>query len=218
MNLRTSHSFLQQLALWSRQRVNRLFSISVVGLLVLAGCGGTDANRFSGEMSGRPVMEYTIGPSDVLTVNVRGHEDLNTTVTVRPDGMITFPLLGEVYVVGRTPAGLQNALAESLREYVNIMPREVSIVIDEVHSYAVSVLGEVRNPGRYQFQSQITVLDALAQAGGLTEFASRRDIQILRPGAEGMQRINFNYRDVMRAEANISSQMYLYPGDTVLVP
>jgi polysaccharide export outer membrane protein len=87
-----------------------------------------------------------------------------------------------------------------------------------VHSYAVSVLGEVRNPGRFQFQSQITVLDALAQAGGLTEFAARRDIQILRPGPEGIQRMRFNYRDVMRSDDGLGSQMYIYPGDTILVP
>ena len=162
-------------------------------------------------------MEYTIGPSDVLSIAIRNHEDLDTTVTVRPDGMISFPLLDEIYVVGLTPAELQESMAESLREYINILPRELSVVVDAVHSYTVSVLGEVRAPGRFEFQSRATVLDALAMAGGLTEFASRRNILILRPHEEGVQRIRFNYQDVARARED-NGQMYLFPGDTVLVP
>ena len=189
--------------------------LCLMAALFLTACSSSSeraANDFSNAI-GIPVMEYTIGPSDVLSISVRNHADLSTTVTVRPDGMITFPLLGELYVVGRTPAGLQNALAESLQEYVNIQPREVSIVVDEVHSYTVSVLGEVRTPGRFEFQSQVTVLDALAQAGGLTEFASQRNIMILRPEQDGVRRIRFNYNDAATAD-----QIYLFPGDTVMVP
>jgi polysaccharide export outer membrane protein len=196
-------------------RLSPIFGwLCLMAVLLMTACSNTErpSNDFSNAV-GIPVMEYTIGPSDVLSIAVRNHADMSTTVTVRPDGMITFPLLGEIYVVGQTPAGLQNSLGESLREYVNIQPQEVSIVVDEVHSYTVSVLGEVRDPGRFEFQSQITILDALAQAGGLTEFASRRNIMIIRPEQDGVRRIRFNYRDAATA-----NQVYLFPGDTVMVP
>jgi polysaccharide biosynthesis/export protein len=187
-------------------------------LTAMVACSGTAAtgNNIAGTAQ-MPVMEYTIGPSDVLSISVRNHPDMNSTVTVRPDGMITFPLLGELYVVGNTPAGLQVSIAESLGTYINIHPSEVSIAVDAVNSYSVSVLGEVKSPGRFNFQSQATVLDALAQAGGLTEFASDRNIVILRPDRDGVKRIPFNYRDVTRARAD-ASQYYVFPGDTVLVP
>jgi polysaccharide export outer membrane protein len=188
----------------------------IISCLILSACAGSE-NRDSSVVTRMPAMPYTIGPSDVLSIAVRNHDDMNTTVTVRPDGMISFPLLDEIYVVGLTPAELQGSMAESLREYINILPRELSVVVDAVHSYTVSVLGEVRAPGRFEFQSRATVLDALAMAGGLTEFASRRNILILRPHDEGVQRIRFNYQDVARAREN-STQMYLFPGDTVLVP
>jgi polysaccharide export outer membrane protein len=196
----------------------QLFSVSawIISCLIISACGGTD-NRNSSIAASMPTMEYTIGPSDVLSIAVRNHDDMNATVTVRPDGMISFPLLDEIYVVGVTPAELQESMAESLREYINILPRELSVTVDEIHSYTVSVLGEVRAPGRFQFQSRATVLDALAMAGGLTEFASRRNILILRPHDEGVQRIRFNYQDVTRARES-STQMFLFPGDTVLVP
>ncbi len=189
----------------------------LISCLTISACAGSGSHDDLSVVSRVPAMEYKIGPSDVLSIAVRNHEDLDTTVTVRPDGMISFPLLDEIHVVGLTPAELQISMAESLREYINILPRELSVVVDEVHSYTVSVLGEVRAPGRFEFQSRATVLDALAMAGGLTEFASRRNILILRPYEKGVQRIRFNYADVARAR-EASTQMYLFPGDTVLVP
>jgi len=196
----------------------KLFPVCLwlISCLFISACAGND-NRNLSTAGSMPAMEYTIGPSDVLSIAVRNHEDMDTTVTVRPDGMISFPLLNEIYVLGLTPAQLQESMAESLREYINILPRELSVIVDEVHSYTVSVLGEVRAPGRFAFQSRATVLDALAMAGGLTEFASRKNILILRPREEGVQRIRFNYQDVAKARED-STQMYLFPGDTVLVP
>ena len=183
MNIRMTATHIQDQTNGLSNRVWRTSGwICLLASLVLSACNSTDpgSNEFSG-ISQVPVMEYTIGPSDVLSIGVRNHEDLTTTVTVRPDGMITFPLLGELYVVGQTPSALQSSLAESLKEYVNIQPREVSIVVDEVHSYTVSVLGEVRTPGRFNFQSQATVLDALAQAGG-PDAGDGPEVAMLRDG------------------------------------
>jgi polysaccharide export outer membrane protein len=136
---------------------------------------------------------------------------------VRPDGMISFPLIEEVNAAGLTPAQLEELMTASLSEYVELIPGELSVTVDEVHSYTVSVLGEVRNPGRFEFQNSATVLDALAEAGGLTEFASADEILILRAGPDGTRRIKFDYDEVLdNPEHDV--EMSVYPGDTVLVP
>ena len=102
-------------------------------------------------------------------------------------------------------------------EYIELIPGELSVVVDEVHSYTVSVLGEVRNPGRFEFQNRATVLDALAEAGGLTEFASSDEILILRNEPEGIRRIVFDYEELMD-DPRRNVELSIFPGDTVLVP
>ena len=192
--------------------------------LLLAGCASTSTPIAAdalmegiGDIQVPDVMEYQIGPSDVLSITVWNHEEMNRTVTVRPDGMISFPLVGEVLVVGLTPAQLQDVMETALQRYINIVEGEVSVMVDEVHSYKVSVLGRVRLPGRFEFQSQATVLDALAQAGGLTDFASSSDILILRPGPDSVKRIRFDYRQVLRSDA-VDGRLFVFPGDIILVP
>lgn len=195
-----------------------------VASLLLAGCQATSPTVSAdalmediGDIQVPDVMEYQIGPSDVLSITIWNHEDMNRTLTVRPDGMISFPLVGEILVVGLTPAQLQDVMESALAKYINIVEGEVSVMVDEVHSYKVSVLGRVRLPGRFEFQSQATVLDALAQAGGLTDFASSSDILILRPGPEDVTRIRFDYREVLRSE-DVDGRLFIFPGDIILVP
>ncbi|MDO8907290.1 MAG: polysaccharide biosynthesis/export family protein [Pseudohongiella sp.] len=106
----------------------------ILGILLLS------AKAFTQET---PFAEYIIGPADVLSVNVWQQEELSRTVTVRPDGFITYPLLGDLLVAGLTPLELRNQLAVSLGEYVNIMLSEVTVSVDEINSYTVSVMGEV---------------------------------------------------------------------------
>lgn len=201
------------------------FLVCTAMSLLLGGCASSPPPRITadalmeniGDIQVPDVMEYQIGPSDVLSITVWNHETMNRTVTVRPDGMISFPLVGEVLVVGLTPAQLQDVMETALQRYINIVEGEVSVMVDEVHSYKVSVLGRVRLPGRFEFQSQATVLDALAQAGGLTDFASASDILILRPGPDDVKRIRFNYRQVLRSDA-VDGRLFIFPGDIILVP
>lgn len=159
--------------------------------------------------------EYTIGPEDVLQVSVWKNETLSKTVPVRPDGKISLPLLNDVQAAGRTPMELRDFLIKKLAEY---MPAaEVSVIVTEVRSFKVSIIGEVTRPGRYELKSRATVLDILAQAGGFTAFASRSRIAVLRSDGKTMKRIPFNYNRVISAngaEENFSLQ----PGDIVLVP
>lgn len=200
----------------TNRATSRLMTLVALVLTLVAGCRSTDDN-VSQVIQPQRLMEYIIGPADVLSISILNQDAMDRTVTVRPDGMISFPLIEEVNAAGLTPSQLEELMAGALSEYIEILPGELSVTVDEVHSYTVSVLGEVRNPGRFEFKNSATVLDALALAGGLTEFASADEIVILRNQPEGMRRIRFNYDELMKKpESNV--ELGVYPGDTVLVP
>lgn len=185
--------------------------------LVLTGCAGNgSAVRASKcKEDGCRKEAYRIGPSDVLDISVWKDKHLDRTVTVRPDGMISLPLLNDVHASGLTPMQLRKALTKALKEY---MPApEVSVIVKKVNSYKVSVLGEVRHPGRYVFKMSATVLDALAQAGGFTSFASPSDIVILRKDGRDRRHINFDYSDAVASGDN-SKDLSIDPGDIIVVP
>lgn len=194
----------------------RLMTFVALVLTLVAGCRSTDDNTAQ-VIQPQRLMEYIIGPADVLSISILNQESMDRTVTVRPDGMISFPLIEEVNAAGLTPSQLEELMTGALSEYVEVLPGELSVTVDEVHSYTVSVLGEVRNPGRFEFKNSATVLDALALAGGLTEFASTDEILILRNQPDGIRRIRFNYKQLMKKpDSNV--ELVVYPGDTVLVP
>jgi polysaccharide export outer membrane protein len=158
---------------------------------------------------------FSIGPEDVLDISVWGDEGLARVVPVRPDGKISLPLVNDVQAAGLTPMQLRDVLVTRLSEFVN--RPQVSVIVREVHSFKVSVLGEVRTPGRYELKSRATVLDVLAQAGGFGDFASRSRIFILRTDGESLKRILFDYKEFVSAEGS-RPNFYLHPGDTVVVP
>ncbi|HSN18159.1 MAG TPA: polysaccharide biosynthesis/export family protein [Gammaproteobacteria bacterium] len=156
---------------------------------------------------------YVIGPGDVLHISVWKDASLERIDTVRPDGMISFPLINEIQASGQSPMQLQKTIADRLRQYMN--DPEVSVVVQEVHSFAVSVLGEVKTPGRYELKNQATVLDVLAQAGGLSEFASPSKIVILRDDNGVQHRILFDYNTAVYGD---QPPFYVHPGDIITVP
>ena len=159
--------------------------------------------------------QYRIGPEDVIAVTVWKNEAMSRTVPVRPDGMISLPLLDDVQASGRTAMELRDVIAKKLVEY---MPSpEVSVIVNDVRSFKVSVMGEVARPARYELKSVTTVLDVLAQAGGFNQFANRSKIVILRPNGKGMTRIPFNYNKVISSGGE-DENFYLQSGDIVLVP
>jgi polysaccharide export outer membrane protein len=155
---------------------------------------------------------YLIGPEDVLHISVWKNEAMSRTVPVRPDGMISLPLLNDVQAGGLTALELREVLAKKLAEY--IPSPEVSVIVSDVRSFKVSVIGEVARPGRFELRSWTTVLDALALAGGFTPFAARSRIVILHPEGTTMKRIPFNYNKLSGEQENF----YLRNGDIVLVP
>jgi polysaccharide export outer membrane protein len=162
--------------------------------------------------------EFRIGPEDVLDISVWGDEALNSVlVPVRPDGKISLPLVSDVQAAGFTPMQLREVLIKRLSEY--LAKPQVSVIVKEVHSFKVSVLGEVKTPGRYELKSQATVLDVLAQAGGFSEFASRSRILILRTQGGTLKQIPFDYEKFVFANGNKDKQNFdMQPGDIVVVP
>ena len=159
--------------------------------------------------------EYKVGPDDVLDIAVWNNTAISRTVPVRPDGKISLPLLNDVQAAGLTAMQLRGVLTKKLAEYVPTP--EVSVIVREVRSFKVSVIGEVKTPGRYELKSRATVLDVLAQAGPFSDFASRARIFVLRLNGTTMKRIPFNYNKVIAADGE-AENFLLQPGDIVVVP
>lgn len=155
------------------------------------------------------IADFRIGIDDVLDVGVWNVPELQKTVPVRPDGKISLPLVHDVIAAGLTPMQLREELTAKMATF--IQNPDVSVVVREIHSAKISVIGQVKTPGRYDIKGPATVLDALALAGGFTEFAGRRKISILRAS----KRIPFDY-DAAVSEGN--ANVFVKPGDIVVVP
>jgi lipopolysaccharide/colanic/teichoic acid biosynthesis glycosyltransferase/protein involved in polysaccharide export with SLBB domain len=163
-----------------------------------------------------PDYEYVIGPADVLEVAVWQNALLSRTVPVRPDGKISLPVINDVQAAGLTPVQLQSILIKALASY--IQTPEVSVIVREVHSFNVSVIGQVKTPGRYELTSRVTVLEALAMAGGLTEYADRGQIVILRRAGTTTKQIPFAYDKITPGNGSKGqSNFFLQPDDIILV-
>jgi polysaccharide export outer membrane protein len=162
-----------------------------------------------------PTGGYTIGPEDLLDVTVWNNAGISRTVPVRPDGKISLPLLDDVQAAGLTPKQLKDDLTRRLAKYIS--SPEVSVIVREIHSLRVAVIGEVSKPGRYDLKSRASVLDAIALAGGFSPYATRSKMVILRVGGSTIKRIPCNYNKVVAAEVEPEC-FFLQPGDTLVVP
>lgn len=159
---------------------------------------------------------YRIGAGDVLQISVWKEPDASVpSIVVRPDGKISVPVIKEVEVLGLTPAQLEKQLSERLARYIH--GAEVTVVVREIRSKKVYMVGAVRREGPVRLDAPITVLQALLEAGGLTEYAKRRKIYVLRNENGAPQRLPFDYDAVLRGERT-EDNILLQPGDTVVVP
>jgi polysaccharide export outer membrane protein len=158
--------------------------------------------------------QYTIGVADVLRVNVWKNADLSQTVTVDPDGFVSLPLLGNVNVAGLSTDQLGTLLTAKYASYV-VTP-QVTVSVVDIRSRAVFVMGQVGKAGSYPLLAPTTVLQLLAQAGGLTPFAKRKNIYVLRASMGKSEKIPFNYVKVIHGDSR--ANIVLEPGDTVIVP
>ena len=159
-------------------------------------------------------VEYQIGPEDVLDISVWKNPELSRTVPVRPDGKVSLPLLNDFRAAGLTPSDLREQLVARLSEFVPTP--EVSVIVREVHSRKVAVVGAVKTAGRYELKSPMTVLEAIALAQGFTDFAARDRIVVLRQSGGTTTRIPFNYRKI--ADGMEQENFFVRPGDIVVVP
>jgi polysaccharide biosynthesis/export protein len=158
--------------------------------------------------------EYQIGPEDVLDISVWKNPELSRTVPVRPDGKVSLPLLNDFRAAGLTPSDLREQLVSRLSDFVPTP--EVSVIVREVHSRKVAVVGAVKTAGRYELKSPMTVLEAIALAQGFTDFAARDRIVVLRQNGATTTRIPFNYRKI--ADGAEQENFFVRPGDIVVVP
>ncbi len=160
--------------------------------------------------------DYIIGPEDLLAISVWREPEISRTVPVRPDGKISLPLVGDLEASGLTPPKLQAAIAEKLQAY--LAHPEVAVIVQEVRSQRFNIVGEVLRPGSYTLVKPMTVLDAIAVAGGFAEFANVRKVYVLRGKPDGtVARIPFDYKSVIKGR-NAYQNVPLEPGDTIVVP
>jgi polysaccharide biosynthesis/export protein len=159
--------------------------------------------------------DYLLGPEDVLDVLVWKNADLSRTVSVRPDGKISLPLIGDVQAAGLTSSKLRDSIEERLREYKETPG--VSIIIREVNSFSVFVLGEVVRPGKFQLRSETTLLQALTLSGGFTQYAGSDRIILLRRIAGRETRRQIRFSDIVNGK-DPDANVVLQPGDTIVVP
>jgi polysaccharide biosynthesis/export protein len=158
---------------------------------------------------------FVIGNDDVLAINVWKEPDISRSIPVRSDGKISLPLVGEVQAAGLTPLKLEKDIASKLKNFIS--EPEVTVMVQQVNSQKFNILGQVARPGSYVIANSPTVLDAIALAGGFRDFAKQKSIYVLRPGGSGDSRIPFNYKDVSQGK-NMSQNIKLQPGDTIIVP
>ena len=224
------------------QKINLRYTwfILLAGLVISTGRGRTMASpRLAGKSDGttaagpaqggkestgqqaaqnakRVVDDYRIGPSDVLAINVWKDAELTRTVTVRPDGRISLPLVGELEVNGLTASGVQRLIGQRLAEYIS--SPQVTVIVQEVKSQTYVVVGKVGKPGSFDLGKPTTVLEAIAIAGGLLDFAKGNKIKILRrqPGGQ-TETLYFDYKQVVKGK-NTDQNLELQNGDTIVVP
>ncbi len=162
-----------------------------------------------------PPPDYVIGPDDVLQVLFWREKDHSAEVVVRPDGMISLPLLNDVPVAGLTPEQLRDKVTELAKKYIE--DPTVSIIVKTINSRKVFITGQVAKPGPYPLGAPTTVLQLIAMAGGLGDFADQKNIAVMRTEGTKQVRYKFNYKDVSRGK-NLKQDILLKPGDTVIVP
>ncbi|OGP15593.1 MAG: sugar transporter [Deltaproteobacteria bacterium GWA2_54_12] len=158
---------------------------------------------------------YIIGPGDVLDISVWKDEALTRSCVVRPDGFISFPLIGDVLAAGRTSSQLKSEMEGRLTRYVPGVT--LSLEIKQINSMIIYVIGKVNNPGRFILNVDVNVLQALAIAGGLNTYAKRNKIRIFRHGSNETTIYPFEYDEVVEGK-RLEQNIYLRRGDTVVIP
>jgi len=209
-----------------RQVVSRRGNLMrvVTGWLLIAVmvCGATGCveEQVNYKVDMVPPGEFLLGPEDVLIVTVWKNQDLSREVVIRPDGMISMPLIGDVPAANLTANNLAKRISDRLTEYM--ASPIVSVQLKEVNSYFIYVLGEVTKPGKYPLKSYANVMQGISLAGGFNPFAKRNKIKVLRLTGDSSSEkhqveIPVQYDDILKGNATLGN-FYLRSGDVIVVP
>jgi polysaccharide export outer membrane protein len=162
-----------------------------------------------------PPPGYVIGPDDQLTIVYWREKDMSAEVVVRPDGLISLPLLNDVQASGLTPDQLRQSITKGATKFIE--DPTVSVVVKAINSRKVFVTGQVAKPGPYPLGAPTSVLQLLATAGGVSEYANKKKIVVVRKENDREITLHFNYEEVMKGK-NMAQNIELKPGDSVIVP
>jgi polysaccharide export outer membrane protein len=192
-------------------------AVLAASMLALAGCGSFKSHPAAPATAETPDRLYKIGPLDSLNVVVWRNQDLSSTVTVRPDGRISIPLVEDVVAAGRNPADLSREIEKSLSKFI----REpvVTVIVTNFQGLAgeqVRIVGEATKPQSVPFRQNTTLLDVMIQAGGLTEFADGNGAVLVRGSEQGKQ-YSIRLKDLLK-RGDISANVDMKPGDIIIVP
>jgi polysaccharide export outer membrane protein len=193
----------------------------MVGVTIMLVSACAEVPREALEEVNRPlVRDFFLGPEDVVEVTVWRNQDLSRTVVVRPDGMISLPLIGDVQASGQTAAQVSERISKRLSEFKE--NPSVSVSVKEINSYFIYVVGEVMRPGKYPLKSYATVIQAISLAGGFTQYGSKNKMVVMRStrnasGDERQVRIPVRYDDLVLGKGEIGN-FRLLSGDTIVVP
>ena len=159
--------------------------------------------------------EYIIGPNDVLKIHVWKQPELSTTVPVRSDGKISTPLINEIQASGLTPSELRDDITEQLDKY--IAEPIVSVIVTEINSLKISVSGNVNSPGIFKISEKVSLIEAISLAGGVNRLGNTKKIRIVRMENGTKKIYQVNYKAIV-FDGEINQDIYIFPGDCVIVP
>jgi polysaccharide biosynthesis/export protein len=196
----------------AERNIGILVLLILVAGLPLAAQGQAPAPAMQ---SAAPDANYVIGADDVLDISVWKEPDVSRVVPVRPDGKISLPLVSDVQAAGLTPTQLADTLTERFKKYLN--DPQVTVIVSQINSRRVYVVGEVTHPGAFPLLPDMTVLQALADAGGFTPFANTKKVHIVRTVDGKQSEFPFEYREVLDGSKS-SENIKLIPGDEIVVP
>jgi polysaccharide export outer membrane protein len=192
--------------------------VIVISVLV-AGCPGQLPKYDYAREPDPRNKELILGVGDVVGINVWENNGLNTDATIRPDGTITMPLVGDLKAAGETPSSLKTSIKTRLQDFVKLQGTEITVAVKSWTSYRFTIQGEVLHTGVFTAVQFVTVADAIAMAGGLTRFAKRDEVVLLRadPKSKETRRIPLDY-DALASGKRLDMNIWVLANDTIYVP
>jgi polysaccharide biosynthesis/export protein len=203
-----------------RQRQLRMVGwiVLLCGLMLAQACAPSMSPAVGAQaVAAAAVVEenYQLGPGDEIEIAVWKEEELSKRMVIRPDGKISYPLIGEVQAAGKTVKQLREEISKSLEKFVT--DAQVTVMLIQPQNYKIYVTGQVNSPGEFSLTRPANVMQALSMAGGLTPFAKSRNIVVLRHSGGMEQTFRFDYMAVSRGQY-LEQNLTLLPGDVVVVP